>query len=248
MVTKHIGKGEMGVRQRSGGMVILVVSIVAGLLAALMSVSFLRGVSRTTTVLVATKDIAAFAPLTADMFRLELQPSSAVPADAVTQSSALSGRYARTLILKDSIIRAGYLASGQGSTSSLAARLTETGPAGTRALAIPVDNATGVGGTIQPGDRVDIIAAVRIDSKTGPATTFSKIIARAVPVLLRTEADGSAKGTVVVQVTPSQTEEIAYAQLAGTIYLSTNPYRNDTESEKTQGVTPESFLARYGGR
>lgn len=236
----------MAVRQRSGGMVILVVSIVAGLLAALLSVSFLRGVARTTTVLVATKDIPAFTPLSPDMFRTELQPSSAVPADAVKDMSALTGRYARTMILQGDVIRAGHLATAQGSASSLAARLTETGMPGTRALAIPVDNATGVGGTIQPGDRVDIIAAVRIEAKNAPTTTISKIIARGVPVLFRTEAEGTSKGTVVVQVTPQQAEEIAYAQLAGTIYLATNPYKVDDASQNTKGVTPDSFYATYG--
>ncbi|HWI51361.1 MAG TPA: Flp pilus assembly protein CpaB [Symbiobacteriaceae bacterium] len=235
-------------RQRSGGMVILVVSIVAGLIAALLSVSFLKGVARSTTVLVATQEIPAFTPLAASMFTVEQMPSSAVPADAVADVSALTGRYARTIILRGTVIRQGHLATSSGSTGSLAAKLTETGQAGMRALAIPVDNATGVGGTIQAGDKVDVIAAVRVERQNAPATILSKVIGKAIPVLHRTEAEGTSKATVVVMVTPSQAEEIAYAQLAGTIYLATNPYRVDLEAEKanTTGVTPDSFLQRYG--
>jgi pilus assembly protein CpaB len=232
-------------------MVILVVSIVAGLIAALLSVSFLKGVARSTTVLVATQEIPAFTPLTPAMFAVQQLPSSAVPSDAVTDMSALTGRYARTIILKGTVIRQGHLATASGATGSLAAKLTETGQPGMRALAIPVDNATGVGGTVQAGDKVDVIAAVRVERQNGPATTISTIIGKAIPVLARTEADGTAKATIVVMVTPKQAEEIAYAQLAGTIYLATNPYRTDVEAEKannTTGVTPDSFLQQYGGR
>lgn len=235
-------------RQRSSGMVILVVSIVAGLIAALLSVSFLKGVARSTTVLVATQEISAFTQITPGMFTTQQLPSSAVPADAVKDVSALSGRYARTIILKGTVIRQGHLANATGSAGSLAAKLTETGQTGMRALAIPVDNATGVGGTIIAGDKVDVIAAVRVERQNGPATTLSKVIAKGVPVLHQTEAEGTSKATVVVMVTPAQAEEIAYAQLAGTIYLATNPYRVDIESEKTTGVTPDIFMQRYGGR
>lgn len=234
-------------RQRSGGMVILVVSIVAGLIAALLSVSFLKGVARSTTVLVATQEISAFTPLAASMFTVQQLPSAAVPADAIKDVSALNGRYARMAILPGTVIRQGHIATASGNSGSLAAKLTETGVPGMRALAIPVDNATGVGGTIEAGDKVDVIAAVRVERQNGPATTFSKVIGKAIPVLHRTEAEGTAKATVVVMVTPAQAEEIAYAQLAGTIYLATNPYRVDVEAEKaTTGVTPDSFLQRYG--
>lgn len=238
----------MAVKERSGGMMILVVSIVAGLVAALLSVGFLRGVAKTTTVLVATQEIQAFTPLTPSMFSAQQMPSAAVSADAITDPAALAGRYARTLLLPGTVVRMGHLAIASGNAGPLSAKLTETGEPSMRALAIPVDNATAVGGTIQPGDRVDVIAAVRIERQNGPATTFSKIIARGLPVLHRTEPDNSSKGTVVVQVTPEQAEEIAYAQLAGTIYLATVPYRTEAQVEPTPGVTPDSFILRHNGR
>ncbi|HWI51901.1 MAG TPA: Flp pilus assembly protein CpaB, partial [Symbiobacteriaceae bacterium] len=223
-------------RQRSGGMVILVVSIVAGLIAALLSVSFLKGVARSTTVLVATQEIPAFTPLTAGMFTVQQMPSGAVPADAVKEVSALTGRYARTIILKGDVIRQGHLATASGNAGSLAAKLTETGQAGMRAMAIPVDNSTGVGGTIEVGDKVDVIAAVQLEPQNGSATKFSGTIAKGLPVLHITQAEGTSKATVVVMVTPAQAELIAYAQISGTITLATNPYRQDAQAEKaTQG-------------
>ncbi len=238
----------MAVKQRSGGLVILIVSIIAGLLAALLSVSFLRGMARTTNVLVASQEIQPFTPLKPEMFTMQQLPGAAVPADAVTDIAQLRDRYARTLLLPGTPLRAGHLATSSGRAGSLAAILTETGKPGTRALAIPIDDATGVGGTLQVGDRVDIVAAVKVDRQNAPATQFSKIIARAVPVLHRTYEENSNRGTVVVQVSPAQAEEIAYAMIAGKIYLATNPYTTDTESEKTSGVTPDRFMERYIGR
>lgn len=233
-------------RKSPGGMVVLVISIVAGLLAAVLSVSFLQGVTRTTSVLVANQDIPAYTQLDPSMFTLQQLPGNAVPADAVKDPAALTGRYARTMLLKDTVMRQGHLATASGETGSLAAKLTEAGVPGSRAMAIPTDNITDVGGTVQPGDRVDVVASVRLERQNGPTTTYAKIIARAVPVLHRTEAEGTSKGSVVLQVTPQQAEDIAFAIGSGTIYLATNPYRLDAEAEQTQGVTPDTFIQRYG--
>jgi len=238
----------MAVKQRSGGLVILMVSIVAGLLAAILSVSFLRGMAQTTTVLVATREIQPFTPLTPEMFKSETMPKSAVPKDAVTETAHMNGRFARTLILEGTSLRSGHLAASSGRTGSLAAKLTETGLPGTRALAIPVDHATGVGGTIEPGDRVDIIAAVRVDRQNAPSTQMSIIIARSVPVLHRVDGESPDRSTVVVQVSSAQAEEITYALIAGKIYLATTPYQVEREIEKTTGVTPEVFIQRHSGR
>lgn len=226
---------------------ILMISMAAGLLAAVLAVSYLRGATETARVLVANQEIAPFTPLSPSHFTVKRLPVSAAPADAITDAAALTGRYPRALVLEGSVMRASHLAAASGSTGSLAARLTETGELSTRALAIPIDNVTGVGGTVQPGDRVDIIAAVQVEREKEPILTLSKVIARAVPVLHRTEEDG-ARAAVVVQVTPTVAEEIAYAQLAGTIYLATNPYQIDESAPPTEGVTPEKFLERHGGR
>lgn len=238
----------MAVRHRTGTMAILLLSIGAGLLAALLAISYLQGASERVRVLVANREIAPFTPLSPALFTVESWPAQAVPADALADELALNGRYARALILEGTVIRSGHLAAASGATGSLAAKLTETGLPGTRALAIPTDNSTGVGGTVQPGDRVDIIAAVKVEREKAPALTFAKVIARAVPVLHRTEGEDVGRATVVVQVTPQVAEEIAYAQLAGRIYLATNPYRIDEESPPTEGVTPDRFLERHAGR
>jgi pilus assembly protein CpaB len=229
-------------------MVILVVSIIAGLAAAFLSVNFIRGVARTTAVLVAKTQIQPYTELTRDMFVEKQVAVSAVPADAIRDAALVSHKFTRTLLLPDTILRSGYLATSTGQPGSLSAVIAESGKPGSVALAIPVDNTTSAGGTIQAGDRVEIIAAVRIERTNGPATQYAKTIAHGVSVIYRTEPDGTAtKGTVVVQVTPQQAEDIAFAQLAGTIYLATDSYKSDNDVS-TLGVTPDSFIQRFGGR
>jgi pilus assembly protein CpaB len=239
-------KGEMAVRQRSGGMIFLAASIACGLLAALLTVSFLQSQAKMTTVLVAVDDIAPFTPLEISHFATRQWPSQAVPHDAITDAIELQGRYARTLILSGTPIRAGHLAGSAGGGSDLAARLTEVNDPAMRAIAVAVDRAQGVGGTVQPGDKVDVIAAVRVERENGPSVTFSKVIARAVPVLYKAEGEQGGKQHVVLMVTPQQAEEIAYAQMAGTVVLATNPYRTEPQPTQTPGVTPDLFIRRHG--
>lgn len=237
----------MAVRQRTGGMMILVVSIIAGLLAALMSVSFLRGIAQTTTVYVATREIPAFTRLEPAMFTAQQVSASAVPADALKDPGLLAGRFARTMLLQGDVIRQAHLATATGTTGSLAAKLTDSGLLDTRAVGIPVDAATGVGGMLQPGDMVDLIASFRQDGN-GPGITYTKLFAQRVPVLHKTEADSSGKATVIVQVTRQQAEEIAHVQSLGTVSLALAPFKIEEQPAATAGTTSDSFVKFHGRR
>lgn len=232
-------------KQRSGGSLLLVISLIAGLVAAFLTVSVVRGATRLTSVIVANQEIQPYTAITAEMLSVKQLPASAVSADAVTDPAALVGRYTRSLVLPEAVMRTGYLATAAGNSGSVAAKLSETNAPGARAMAIAVDNTTAVGGTLQVGDKVDVIAAVKVERQGAPTVTVSKIIAKAVPVLYTTPADTSAKATVVVQVSPALAEEIAYAQLAGTVYLITNPYQTELTPVQTNGVTPDIFYQRY---
>lgn len=232
-------------KQRSGGSLLLVISLIAGLVAAFLTVSVVRGATRMTNVIVANQEIQPYTAITAEMLSVKQLPASAVSADAVTDPAALVGRYTRGLVLPETVMRSGYLATAAGNSGSVAAKLSEMNVPGVRAMAIAVDNTTAVGGTLQVGDKVDVIAAVKVERNGAPTTTVSKIIAKAVPVLYSTPADTAAKATVVVQVTPALAEEIAYAQIAGTVYLITNPYQTELTPITTNGVTPDIFYQRY---
>jgi pilus assembly protein CpaB len=238
----------IAVKQRSGGITFLVLSVIAGLAAAILAVQFLRSAARTVTVLVAAKEIPAFTELVPNMFTARQVPVSAVPSDAMTSPSALNGRFNRSLLLEGEVMRQGDLAQATTEGGWLSAKLTETGVPGTRAFSVTVDNTTGVGGTVEVGDKVDVVATVKLEQANGSGTIFAKVIAAGAPVLHKTAADSSGKYSVILQVTPSQAEAIAFAQMTGNLSLATNPLRSDTASQSTPGMTPDRFLDRYGGR
>lgn len=232
-------------KRRGGGLWFLTTAILAGILAAVLAIRAISDREVQVRVYEAEREIAAYTPLEPRMFRERWLPRRLVTADVVQDLKQVEGRYARTTLLPGEVIREGHLAS-TGAPGAVAARLTEAGGPEARALALSVDAGTGVGGTILAGDRVDVVAAVKVETTTGPATPIAKVIAAGVPVLY-VEAPGEVgrKGTVVLQVTPAQAEEIAFAQMVGTIYLATNPYNADPAAADTPGVTPERFLSRY---
>lgn len=231
-------------KRRTGGTWFLATAVLAGLLAAVLTVRAITGRETQVQVYVVMEEIQPYAPLTPDLFRLETMPARVVPSDAVVDLTVIDKRFARTLLLKGTVLREGHLALDQAE-AAVTARLTEMGSPRSRALAINVDRETGVGGTVQAGDKVDVIVAVKVDTPQG-TLPVAKVIARAVPVLYaQAPTDNGRKGFVVVEVTPEVAEEIAFAQMAGSVYLATNPYNADLDAANTAGVTPEKFLQKH---
>lgn len=233
-------------RQRSGGFWFLVAAVAAGLMAAVLTLRAIDGRESRVTVWVAKRTIEAFAEFRVQDFEAVPYPAQVVPADAVREIDVVAGRFARTLILEGTLLRSSHVASSEP-RSAVAARLTEARRPGHRALALPIDAATGVGGTVMAGDRVDIIAAVTLNSPGAGNLPFAKVMARGVTVLYaEPPTDTGRRGTVVLEVTPELAEEIAFAQMAGSVYLATNPYDADLSAAETQGMTPERFMEKYG--
>ncbi|MGB9880286.1 MAG: RcpC/CpaB family pilus assembly protein, partial [Anaerolineae bacterium] len=114
-----------------------------------------------------------------------------------------------------------------------------------RAFALPYDALTGVGGEVQDGDRVDIVASVKIES-TGGQVGVGKIIGRNVLVLKASRGQEGDKGTVILALTPSQIEDIAFALTSGQIRLALNPYVTDEQAANTEGVTGRLWLEKFG--
>lgn len=235
-------------KQRGGGLLFLVAAVLTGLLAAVLAVRAIAGREVRIQVYVAKQEIAAFAPLQPEQFELTQVPATLVPADAVKDLKEAEGRYARGLLLTGTVLRQGHLATAR-TPGAVTARLTEANLPGARALAINVDLAAGVGGTIQAGDKVDVIAAVKVDNgaDAGGATPLAKVVARAVPVLHSMPPnDSGRKGYVVLQVSPELAEEIIFTQMAGTVHLQLNPYNADARAAETKGMTPQRFVDKYG--
>lgn len=242
----------MGGLKANFGRYALAGAILCALLAAWANWQFLKSGEQKEPVVVAVKEIQPFAPIPENAVELRMVRKGTAPADSARSLEAVKGQYSRALLLPDDTLRTAHLVSANG--SNLAARLSQSKAYGKRAMALQVNAATGVAGTLREGDPVDILVAIQgATTKAGQASTLSKIIARRVPVLLvQTNKDSgigsSSQTTVVLEVTPDKAEEIAFAQAQGQIWLLTAPYEAaGNEGPDTQGVNLETFLAKYRG-
>lgn len=149
---------------------LLLLALVAGLVAAVVVfVAVNSGGDDETTVsapggdvaaaVVANQDISVGTEITADMVRVVDVPVELLVKNAITESELAIGQTARFPISQgEQLVRASF--GVQADEDGLAYVL----PKGMRAMALPVEEATMVGGLLLPGDRVDVIAV--FDSET----------------------------------------------------------------------------------
>ena len=125
-------------------------------------------------------------------------PPTAVPDDVVDGSPA--GRTVVDRVARGEVI--GRLRVAPDGLSALAALV----PAGHRAVALP-RRSTEL--DLDPGDRVDVLAAARVGSEVGDGTGPAQVVARAAPVLAVTDQ------SVVVAVSPDEARSVAAALAQG---------------------------------
>src|SRR3989304_5191256 len=147
---------------------LLILALITGLVAAIVVFVALNqgggggdnakpgsAVTTTSAVVVAKSDIAAGTEITAGMVEVIEAPNSLLVRDAFTSTQLVVGEAARyPSAAGEQVTRArvGPHAEGAG--------LAFVVPAGMRAIAVSVDEITGVGGLILPGDRADVIAVI----------------------------------------------------------------------------------------
>ncbi len=231
---------------RGKGMLYLTAFVAAGLVAAWLAVRTVRSFSETEEVVIAIRDLLPYTQVAADGIKVVEMPSISVPPDAIRDPKELAGRYLRDTILAGEIARKARVADTQGDRL-LGAQLTMLKDPSLRAFALAFDPASAVGGKIRPGDKVDIIASVKIEAGQGLSVGVGKIVAQAVNVLQVNQIDGGGNGsTLVLALKPEQIEDIAFALTSGYLRFALNPYNSDPTAAQTQGVTGRAWLAKYG--
>jgi len=147
---------------------LLILALITGLVAAIVVFVALNqggggsdnaktgsAVTTTSAVVVAKSDIAAGTEITADMVKVIEVPNSLLVRDAFTSTQLVVGEAARYPIAAgEQVTRARVGANTEGDGLAFVV------PAGMRAIAVSVDEITGVGGLILPGDRADVIAVI----------------------------------------------------------------------------------------
>jgi len=179
----------------------------------------------TSQVAVAVSEITPGTALTGNQVKISTWPKELVPNQAAASLKQVEGRVAITPIAKGEPILMGKLAP-EGTAAGLGGLLDEN----KRALTVRVDDVSGVAGFIHPGDRVDVLADIKIpDSKEN----FSKIILQNINVLTAGqiwERTGDNKpvvvNTVTMELDANEAEVLNLASNEGKIRLALRSRRN----------------------
>lgn len=124
----------------------------------------------TVKVLQATTDIPLGAVVTADQVTVVTVPVTSAPVDAFSDPSQVVGHIVRTPIAANTTLTSADFANAATANSDAVVRALKQGM---RAISLQVDQASGVGTLIQPGDRVDVVIGLKIQEymplpATGP--------------------------------------------------------------------------------
>jgi pilus assembly protein CpaB len=206
----------------------LLIAIILAIGTGWLTLNYLSGIqsqnsgsNSTRSIVVASIEIPARAPITASMLVRATRPASAVEPDAIVDPKAIVGSFSLITIPAGSTITSSKIA--QSANAALPVRLTP----GMRAVSIQIDRVKGVSGMVQPGDRVDVIAIPpRVTDQPPPAAT----ILRGVRVLalgdtLETSSvaptsQESNATTMTLEVTPAQADLLAMADVDATLRLA----------------------------
>lgn len=208
--------------------------------------------AKTVDVVVATKDIAASTQITADMVTVQKFSPDQAPPFAFHSTEPVIGKFAALPIHANSAIIDYFLVSDAGSVAPAKQAFLQI-PSGMVAMQIPTGELVGVGGYIQPDDRIDIIATASVypqggnPSQAKPETmvTFTNLH------VIRVGPAGGANtrgitSSLTVIVTLKQAEDLKYL-LDNTNYKyvlkSVKDY--DQVDPQTTPTTDLSFTATY---
>jgi pilus assembly protein CpaB len=240
---------------RANHVVVLVVAIVLGAVAALWSRQWLVSHGRTSaeatpigSIVVASKPLAFGAALTPDSITEIPWAATAVPQGAFTTLAELF-KDGRRVVLSplepnEPVLRSKISEPGQ--RASLSSLLEE----GKRAVTVRVDDVRGVAGFILPGDLVDVVL-IR-ESSAARRENYSEILLQGLKVLAVDQLASERQEqpivpkAVTLEVTPEQAQKILLATNIG--HLSLTLRRSaDAKLAEAHRVT-ESDLGETRGR
>ena len=233
---------------RKSGTVFLLFAVILAGAAGVLASQALKRFNETAPVVVALKTIEPYTQVSLTDVKVQEVPLASVPSDAIVDTKDIVGKFVRDRILQGEILRKARIADTDPGKSVLAARLSELNRPDLRAFALPFTSETGLAGQVKPGDRVDIIASVRMQA--GQTNVgVGKIVAANVLVLDVKSSGGSGaqdQGALILALTPQQIEDIAFALTSGQIRFALNPFNTDETAAHTTGVTSEDWLSKYG--
>ncbi len=221
------------------GIALLVLALVLASVAGAGMYFYLKGMPiaaaeapETTPVVVARGDLTFGTTLKAEHLKVVEFPRSSVPSGTFSTVDSVLSQTTKVFVVGGEPILTSKLSSIGG---GLSVRI----PPDKRAMSIKVNEVTGVGGFVLPGDRVDVL--VTVDNAAGTRNAITKTILQDLEVLAsgtKTETKNNNNvtvQTVTVIVDPDGAEKMALAVDQGSVHLALrNPVdRNLTEASST---------------
>lgn len=180
-------------------------------------------------VLVAKTDIPALTLITAAMLAEVERPQEYVHPQAATDMKETVGQLTLSPVVNGEQVLKSQIARPGDSRQGLALRV----PVGKRAVAVAVNEVSGVGGMLKPGDRVDVAATFDLtEAKSGDKKSYTLVTLQDIEVLAigtniqetapasgGSEAKKTENKTVTLAVTVEQSRPLVLATERGTIRL-----------------------------
>ena len=223
---------------RRRGLILLVVSLVLGLGAAMAARGWVaeqsaRNKTETASVIAAAMAIPFGTKIEERHLKvIEMPPNSVPPGSFTLPEEIVDKVTTQPIVAGEILMKARFVEQGDGST--LAAMVTKN----MRAVTVRVDDVIGVGGFLLPGNRVDVVAARKENRRAVTDTILRNVLVLAVdqtastndnePVIVR---------AVTLEVSPAQAEVLVRGREEGSIQLT---LRNPLDEEPEEVVAEEA--------
>jgi len=211
----------------------IILALAFGLIAVVLVYLYVKQVERSggdsdiemATVVRATQKISPKQVITKDMVEEVEVQADFVTADMVTEMDEILGDVSVVAIYENQPIMYQMFKSEE-QIPSISFQLLQ----GERAVTVGVTEVSGLGGNLDPGDRVDVLVSILDNEEVGVASTFT--VLRDVGVMavgqnIGFEEDettisptGQVSKSVTLRVTPSESEVLALASEVGSIRLA----------------------------
>jgi len=182
-------------------------------------------------IVIASRDIPARAKIMPDMLTRVSRPAAQVEPGAIDNPAMLSGYIALISLPAGSTLTETKV--GKPAAVGLTVQLKP----GMRALSIPVDRVKAISGLLQPGDHVDVLAAVpKVPGSQPKAVTIIRgALVLAINSQMETsgatpDPDSANLLTVTLGVTPEQADLLTMADLNTTLRLALRPANENVRS------------------
>jgi len=190
-------------------------------------------------VVVAARDLKVEETIKPELVKIIRMTKSAVPPGAFSVTKDVEERWVTISLLENEPVVEKKLAA-KGSPPGLVGRI----PPGMRAVAIEVNEQTGVSGFVLPDHRVDIIQVTPGKNGLSEAETVLQdvLVLASGQTLTRPEDKSIQARTVTLAVTPEQGDALAEAKARGSLSLSlrglNDHEKNITKRQKERDLPP----------